>query len=181
MHENLISTGHSKSLKPSQHGFVLLQSLSSAMGDLCINIPNEVLKSDDAVKAILNTVTNLSPDDDVHAKLEIMDKIHTIYRRENQSVSQFCQLYITWIERYIEVVGKLPPRLKEGFALDLVRMADLEDTVKATVLTNAINHCSGSFAANQREVVFSVDGFDFEAYLRVSAFQFTRGSALYRE
>jgi hypothetical protein len=92
MHENLISTGHSKGLKPSKQGFVLLQSLSSAMGDLCINIPNEVLKSDDAVKEILNTVKNSSPDDDVHAQLEIMDKIHTMYRRENQSISQFCQL-----------------------------------------------------------------------------------------
>jgi hypothetical protein len=125
------------------------------MGDLCINIPNEVLKSDDAVKAILNTVTNLSPDDDVHAQLEIMDKIHTMYRRENQSISQFCQLYITQIKRYIEVAGKLPPRLEEVFALDLVRKADLEDTVKATVLTNAMNHCSGSFSASQRAVVFS--------------------------
>jgi hypothetical protein len=95
MHENLISTGHSKGLKPSQHGFVILQSLSSAMGDLCINIPSEVLKSDDAVKAILNTVTNLSPDDDVHAQLEIMDKIHTMYRRENQSVVQKQQNHLT--------------------------------------------------------------------------------------
>jgi hypothetical protein len=35
-----------------------------------------------------------------------------------------------------------------------VRKAYLEDTVKATVLTNAMNNCSGIFAASQRAVVF---------------------------
>jgi hypothetical protein len=117
------------------------------MGELCINIPNEVLKSDDAVKAILRTVTNCLP--------TMMFMLNWKFRTGFTPCTGGRSSLFLSSANFTSLILKGTLRLLANCRLDLVCKADLEDTVKATVLTNAINNYIGSFAASQRAVVFS--------------------------
>jgi hypothetical protein len=59
-------------------------------------------------------------------------------------VATFVTSFQAFVEKYIDVAGKLGPRIDELFALQMLRNANLDDATRANALTYAITHCSQS-------------------------------------
>ena len=139
LHESWVETNHQNGLKPNQQGFVLLRVLTGRARDLCRNIPVSQIKSAKGVETIVKCVIQSNADTDIQYQMDLMDKIQSIYRRDGQKMGDYCSLFKSLIEKYIDLTGTLSERMQEWFALEMLRRAALEPGVRATVLTSALN------------------------------------------
>ena len=147
LHESWVASNHSQGLKPEQQGFVLLRVLYGRAKDLCRNITDEIIGSANGVAAIVDCVMQSNADSDIQYQIGIMDKIHSLYRRDGQRMTEYSSVFKSLIEKYIEVAGPLNERMNEFFALEMLRRAGLEPGLRGTVLTSALN-----ITAQERQV-----------------------------
>ena len=139
LHESWVSSNHAQGLKPEQQGFVLLRVLYGRAKDLCRNITDDVIGSVNGVSAIVDCVMQSNADSDIQYQIGIMDKIHSLYRRDGQRMTEYTSVFKSQVEKYIEVAGPLNERMNEFFALEMIRRAGLEPGLRGTVLTSALN------------------------------------------
>ena len=138
LHKSWASSKLSQALLPERQGFVLLRVSQRRAKALCRNLSDQVIGSTGGVQAIAECVLQSNADSDLQYQIGIMDKIHSMYRRDGQRMSEYTMIFKSLIEKYIEVAGPLSERMNEFFALELLRRAGLEPGLRATVLTSAL-------------------------------------------
>jgi hypothetical protein len=119
-------------------------SLKGSIATLCMNIPDEQIMSPNGVDIILYKIFQQSPDDDLFYELTIMEAIDSLYCSSSGKLATFVTSFQPFVEKYIDVAGKLGPRIDKLFALQMLRVANLDDATRANALTSAITHCSQS-------------------------------------
>jgi hypothetical protein len=144
MHAQGVAAGKKNYLTPEEQGFPLLMSLKGSIATLCMNIPDEQIMSPNGVDIILHKIFQQSPDDDLFYQLTIIEAINSLYCSSSGKLATFVTSFQAFVEKYIDVAGKLGPRIDELFALQMLRNANLDDATRANALTSAITHCSQS-------------------------------------
>jgi hypothetical protein len=94
------------------------------------------------VSGFLHKIFQQSPDDDLFYQLTIIEAINSLSGSSSGKLATFVTSFQAFVEKYIDVLGKLGPRIDELFALQKLRNANLDDSTRAKALTSAITHCS---------------------------------------
>jgi hypothetical protein len=117
MHAQGGAAGKKNYLTPEEQGFSLLMSLKGSITTLFMNIPDEQIMSPNGVDIILHKLFQQSPDDDLFYQLTIIKAIKSLYCSSPGKLAKFATSCQGFVEKYVDVAGKLGPRINELFAL----------------------------------------------------------------